>query len=170
MKYIALIRGINFGGNKKVPMLKLKEIFESLGFTDVKTYLNSGNVTFIDNSKNIENITEIIENKLFKEFKFQIQVLVKDLNSLLKIYQKIPSSWNEGKNKGVHIAFLWREIDHESIIENLKKDQILYVPGAILWNVDLKHWSKDTVYKFTNGKMSKYITVRSANTIRKILI
>jgi uncharacterized protein (DUF1697 family) len=46
MRYIALLRGINVGGNTKVSMAELKEMFEGVGFANVKTYINSGNVAF----------------------------------------------------------------------------------------------------------------------------
>ncbi|TGN13385.1 DUF1697 domain-containing protein [Leptospira ilyithenensis] len=46
MKYIALLRGINVGGNRKVEMKKLRNLFESLGYINVSTYINSGNVIF----------------------------------------------------------------------------------------------------------------------------
>lgn len=44
--YVALLRGINVGGNNKIEMTKLKVLFESLGYTNVVTYINSGNVIF----------------------------------------------------------------------------------------------------------------------------
>ena len=50
MKYIALLRGINVGGKNKVEMPRLKTLFESLGYTDVHTYINSGNIIFTANS------------------------------------------------------------------------------------------------------------------------
>lgn len=46
MHVIALLRGINVGGNKKVPMADAKKVFEGLGFTEVKTFLASGNIRF----------------------------------------------------------------------------------------------------------------------------
>lgn len=45
-KYIAFLRGVNISGKNKVPMAELKKGFEKLGFEEVKTYLNSGNVIF----------------------------------------------------------------------------------------------------------------------------
>ena len=48
-RYIAFLRGINISGKRKVPMAKLKKGFEEIGFTEVKTYLNSGNVIFSSN-------------------------------------------------------------------------------------------------------------------------
>ncbi|HIZ53258.1 MAG TPA: DUF1697 domain-containing protein, partial [Candidatus Enterococcus avicola] len=46
MIYVALLRGINVGGNNKIKMVDLKRVFESLGFKNVKTYLHSGNIIF----------------------------------------------------------------------------------------------------------------------------
>ena len=46
MRYVALLRGINVGGNNMIKMEKLRETVAKLGFTDVKTYINSGNVIF----------------------------------------------------------------------------------------------------------------------------
>lgn len=45
-RHIALLRGINIRGKNKLPMAELKQGFEGLGYTEVKTYLNSGNVIF----------------------------------------------------------------------------------------------------------------------------
>jgi uncharacterized protein (DUF1697 family) len=52
MTYVALLRGINVGGNNKVEMKKLKTTFETLGFTSVVTYINSGNIIFNTSDKN----------------------------------------------------------------------------------------------------------------------
>jgi uncharacterized protein (DUF1697 family) len=51
VRYIALLRGINVGGNKIVNMKSLKTLFESLGYINVSTYLNSGNVIFDSDEK-----------------------------------------------------------------------------------------------------------------------
>lgn len=72
-----------------------------------------------------------------------------------------------------HIAFLWEEVDDLDRLELLgmdtKKDGVLYIPGAILWNVELKNWSKCTLYKFVNTKISQSATIRSINTVRKLV-
>jgi len=46
--YMSLLRGINVGGRNKVEMARLKKLFESIGFGEVRTYINSGNVIFVD--------------------------------------------------------------------------------------------------------------------------
>ena len=45
-RYVALLRGVNISGKNKVPMAELKKVFEKIGFSEVKTYLNNGNVIF----------------------------------------------------------------------------------------------------------------------------
>jgi uncharacterized protein (DUF1697 family) len=72
MKYIALLRGINVGGNHKVEMKNLKALFESLGFSDVSTYINSGNVIFESNEERsvvLEKIITCFEKELIFKFR-----------------------------------------------------------------------------------------------------
>ena len=54
-RYIAFLRGINVGGKNKIPMAELKKEFEKLGFREVKTYLNSGNVAFSGDTNDMES-------------------------------------------------------------------------------------------------------------------
>jgi uncharacterized protein (DUF1697 family) len=171
-KYVALLRGINFGGNNKIEMSRLKIVFESIGFVNVSTYLNSGNVVFSDKSESVKKITEKIEEEIFKIFQLKIKVLVKTSKDIACICESIPLSWEREVGNRPHIIFLWDEINDPGILNQIQTgsvpDNVKYVLGAILWNVELKSWSKGTVYKFTNGKLSKQMTVRSINTVRKL--
>nr|WP_330399732.1 DUF1697 domain-containing protein [Peptostreptococcus faecalis] len=63
-RYTAFLRGINIGGKNKVTMADLKSEFEKLGFEEVKTYLNSGNVAFSSNEDDIEKCTRLIETMI----------------------------------------------------------------------------------------------------------
>lgn len=69
-KYIALLRGINISGRNKVPMAELKKGFESLSFTAVRTWLNSGNVSFLSSETDPAVLTEQIEKMLQAHFHF----------------------------------------------------------------------------------------------------
>jgi uncharacterized protein (DUF1697 family) len=170
--YVALLRGINIGGNNKVEMIRLKASFISLGFSNVFTYLNSGNVIFSDAGKNTKKISSDIEKEILKEFKLNIKVMVRDIKNIQETLHSIPTSWMNDCRMLPHVAFLWAEIDSPDILNQIdatvKSAQVKYIPGAIVWNVELKNWSKDTIYKFTNGPISKQVTVRSVNTLRKL--
>jgi uncharacterized protein (DUF1697 family) len=66
-KYLALLRGINVGGNNIIKMADLKLAFEEMGFSDVSTFIQSGNVIFSSNSTDLNKLTETIEKDLSKK-------------------------------------------------------------------------------------------------------
>jgi len=85
-KYVAFLRGINVGGNKKVPMSDLKIFFESLGFKNIKTLLNSGNVVFEGEKADAETL----EKELEKKFGFQISVILRTVDKIGKLINSKP--------------------------------------------------------------------------------
>ena len=87
--YVALLRGINVGGNKKVEMSKLKKAFEPMGFSDVSTYINSGNVIFKSGKKDFSRI----EAGLKKAFGFEIKVVLRDAENLQNLSKKISNKF-----------------------------------------------------------------------------
>jgi len=169
MKYIALLRGINVGGNRKVEMKRLKHLFESLGYTNVATYLNSGNVIFESNKKQ-KTIQKEIPKKLKKEFGFEIQTLVKNEKEVKRIAKAIPKKWENDSLQKTDIAYLFPEIDSKKTVNELpiKKEFIdmKYVKGAIIWNVKKKEYNKSHLNKIIGTKQYQLMTVRNVNTAR----
>ncbi|AXT52429.1 DUF1697 domain-containing protein [Aquimarina sp. BL5] len=88
--YIALLRGINVGGHKKMKMADLKEMLESLGFSAVVTYIQSGNIVFRDASEDIEVLEVKIQTAIKKRFGFDVPVLIITHDTLNEILQKNP--------------------------------------------------------------------------------
>ena len=89
-RYIALLRGVNISGKNKVPMAELKKGFEGLGFGEVKTYLNSGNVIFSSVEENTEGLMHRIESMIKNQFSLDIPVFVIPKESLEDILQHAP--------------------------------------------------------------------------------
>ena len=75
--YIALLRGINVSGQKKIKMADLKLSLETLAFSDVVTYIQSGNIVFKADENSISKLENIIHEKILKDFGFEVPVLVK---------------------------------------------------------------------------------------------
>lgn len=75
MKYFALLRGINVGGNKKVSMEELKDYFTDEGFTNITTILNTGNIVF-DAQKGLKSIQKQVDELLEKNYDFSIPSVV----------------------------------------------------------------------------------------------
>ena len=169
MKYVALLRGINVGGIRKVEMKRLRNLFESLGYANVATYLNSGNVIFESNIKQ-EMLQKEIPEELKKKFGFAIQTLVKNEKEVKRIADAIPQEWKNDSEQKTDVAFLFPEIDSKKTIDDfpIKKEfiDIRYVKGAIIWNVKKKEYNKSHLNKIISLKQYQFMTVRNVNTAR----
>lgn len=172
-KYVALLRGINVGGNKKVGMLKLKKIFESLGFFNVITYINSGNVIFGTDDKNTELLTRKIETTLRKKFGFPVKVLLRSSENVNRLVEKIPGKWKNDVEQRTDVLFLWDNYDSKNTIDLIKSnaavDKLRYFPGAIVWNLKRCNYSKTGMRKFIGTPVYKNMTARNINTVRKLV-
>ncbi|HSW87805.1 MAG TPA: DUF1697 domain-containing protein, partial [Candidatus Saccharimonadales bacterium] len=82
IRYAAFLRGINVGKVKQVKMAELKKAFESLGFQNVKTLLNSGNVIFETENKDEQKLTQQIEDALEITFGWRISTLLRPITEL----------------------------------------------------------------------------------------
>lgn len=169
MKYIALFRGINVGGNRKVEMKKLKLLFESLGFTEVSTYINSGNIIF-ESDKDAKTVLSKILTVLEKNFDFEIPTLVKTEKEMKKIADAIPNEWQNDPGQRTDVAYLFPDIDSKKTIEELpfKKEfvDVRYVKGAIFWNIQKENVNKSQLAKLISHKLYKSMTIRNVNTAR----
>ncbi|CAM4112922.1 DUF1697 domain-containing protein [Zobellia roscoffensis] len=77
IKYIALLRGINVSGQKKVPMAELRSMLTNMGLINVKTYIQSGNVVFESEEESTCSLEVSIAEKINATFGFEVPVLVK---------------------------------------------------------------------------------------------
>lgn len=169
MKHIALLRGINVGGNKKVEMKRLKNIFESLGFAEVSTYINSGNIIF-ESDKKSKELAEKIEKTLEKEFGFNIPTIVRTKKEIIRIAEAIPKNWKNDSTERTDVAYLFPEIDTKKTVADLpvKKEfiDVRYVKGAVYWNLKRENVYKSQLGKLIGHKLYKSMTIRNINTAR----
>lgn len=88
--YIALLRGINVSGQKKIKMADLKQTLENSGLQNVKTYIQSGNIVFDSEITETDVLQDKIHNTILNDFTFEVPVLVKTSNQLEKILKANP--------------------------------------------------------------------------------
>ena len=169
MKYVALLRGINVGKNKRIDMKKLKLIFEFIGCENVYTYINSGNVIFESNLDKID-IKNKIELVLNEKFEFNVPTLIKTKQELEEIVELIPENWVNDSTQKTDVAFLFSKADYPEIINELpvkkKYMEINYASGIIFWNVSRENYNKSDLNKIISHKIYKLMTVRNVNTVR----
>lgn len=172
MKYVALLRGINVGGKKKVDMKELKQVFEKAGMTLVVTYINSGNLVFADDSHPKEQLAQILERAIYSHFELQINVLIYSSEEFQRIAEAIPDTWSNDAQMKSDVLFLWEDVDEAAVMERLvikpDIDRVSYVPGAILWSVDKEHVTRSGMMKVAGSALYQRVTVRNVNTVRKI--
>jgi uncharacterized protein (DUF1697 family) len=170
--YVALLRGINVGGNNTVAMKKLKATFEALGFESVRTYINSGNIIFSSAISDQKSLVHMIEKGIKKEFGISLKVLVRDEQTLRKVAQAIPKNWKNDQSQKVDVLFLWDEYVSKRTLEKIRQtkgvDTLVYVSGSILWHLYRKNYSKSGMNKFIGTEIYKNMTARNANTVRKL--
>jgi uncharacterized protein (DUF1697 family) len=172
MTYVAFLRGVNVGGKGIVSMAAIKEALVALGLSDVRTYINSGNVIFSTRAADVRKLTARIEKALEQHTSLAIKVLVMDHKSLKKMVDAIPSKWVDDKTMRTYVLLLWKELDDRTILDRLPikpgVDELRYTPGAVVWRVDRENVGRSQMNRIVGTPLYKKITIRSANTVRKL--
>ncbi|WP_282136458.1 DUF1697 domain-containing protein [Seonamhaeicola maritimus] len=102
--FIALLKGINVGGHKKVPMAELRELLTKSGFSNVRTYIQSGNIFFETLEESYNHIEKIISDAIQNHFGFEVLVLVRDHQDLRRIFDDCP--FDEAKKEASYFMML----------------------------------------------------------------
>jgi uncharacterized protein (DUF1697 family) len=114
--YIALLRGINVGGHRIIRMDQLRKAFEALGFADVATYVQSGNVVFLAPAKTAQNLSEKIEQMLLRRFGMSVRVMVRAAEEIGEVVKNNPFLKQKGVDPAkLHVTFLSRPPQKEAV-------------------------------------------------------
>jgi uncharacterized protein (DUF1697 family) len=117
-RYIVLLRGINVSGKNKLQMADLRLLLESLGYKNIKTYIQSGNL-LLNSSEDKATVSEKIENAIFKKFTYTVPVIIKTINEWEKIITDNPFSVEKEKI----IAFVILSTKPENKMIDFKKSE-----------------------------------------------
>ncbi len=172
MTYVAFLRGVNVGGKSIVSMAAIKEALVALGLSDVRTYINSGNVIFSTRASDARQLTVRIEKALEQHTGLAIKVLVMDHKTLKKTVDAIPHNWVDDNTMRTYVLLLWKELHDRRILDRLPikpgVDELMYRPGAVVWRVDRENVGRSQMNRIVGTPLYKKITIRSANTMRKL--
>ena len=169
MEFVALLRGVNAGKERRVDMRRLKALFERLGFGGVSTYINSGNVLFSGAGRPAA-LRGNIEAAIGAEFGFEVAVLVKTRAQMRAIARAIPAGWRNDAKQRTDVAYLFEEADAAAALEKLPFNREVvdarYIKGAVVWNLDRKNYSRSRLNKLIGSELYKAMTLRNVNTAR----
>ena len=169
--YIALLRGINVSGHKKVPMAELREILSKVGFVNVQTYIQSGNVIFQSIEEDTQKLTDIIQKEIKDHFGFEVPVLIKTNDELLSIFNDCPFS--EEKKESSYFTFLYWTPD-KVLIEDLGElkypnEEIIISNSCIYFYSSIGYGNTKYNNNFFERKLKVTGTARNYKTMLKLL-
>lgn len=172
MRYVALLRGINVGGNTLIRMAELKATVEGLGVDRVSTYIASGNVLFETRRRGAAGLEQELEHAIEARFGLPVRVVVLDRAAYGRIVQAIPAAWIGDATIRVNVAFVRRGTDAKQIVRDLRPDstidEVHAIPGAILWATRRDALTRSVMQRLTATPAYKELTVRNLNTTLKL--
>ena len=173
MKYVLLLRGINVGGKNKVAMSDLKDMISKLGYENVITYINSGNIIFESNDKK-EIVKEKISHML-ETFPFSINKVILTQEEYLDEISNLPEWWSEELFRR-DILFYSDEVDYSVMKERIKMmplndEMVHFGKRAVFWGkCNEKNYLSTSYHKLLmKESFYKSITIRNARTFEKII-
>jgi uncharacterized protein (DUF1697 family) len=170
--FVALLRGVNVGGNNMIKMSALKASFEKLGFTQVSTYINSGNIIFKSKEADARKLERKIEQMLVKEYGLESRVVVRSLAEMETLVKSLPKTWNGDARWRYNVIFLRHTIDSEDVLADLpfksEVEEVVYRPGVLFWSAQLVNINRTAMQKLPSRKVFREMTVRNLNTTKKL--
>ena len=172
--YVALLRGINVGGKNVIKMTALKECFERQGFTDVATYIQSGNVVFSSGAKGDAALTRRIEEALAAAFAYQARVMVRSQKELARIVERAPAGFGTQPAKYRYdVIFLEASVTAaaamKSVLTRDGVDQAYAGTGVLYFSRLIAKAAQSQLSRIASMPVYKSMTIRNWNTTTVLL-
>lgn len=169
-RYVALLRGINVGGNNKIAMKELAEAFRAGGYDEVSTYINSGNVLF---SAESQPEPEALEQVIADAFGLDIAVLVRSHDEMAKVVAKAPKELDDPDVRP-DVWFLRPGLSPAAALAAMPDphpdvDRVWKGPGVLYTTRVTALATKSRLTKVVGTKLYKEMSLRNWNTTRKLL-
>ena len=169
--YIALLRGINVGGHKKILMAELRALLEKLNFKNVQTYIQSGNVVFQSSVEDINSIENTIKDQILNQYNFEVPVLVKTPQELRSIFDSCPFSDDKKVNSYFTLLYSIPSTENIEIVNEVK-----HLNEAFVVTKNCIYFYSSTGYgrikynsNFFEKKLNVIATARNYKTMVKLI-
>ena len=174
-KYIAFLRGINIGGKNKISMPLLKVAFEEIGFLDVITYINSGNIIFSSNIQDKNELIKKCESIIVDKFMLNIPVTIVSAKELSDTLKNTPEWWDIDKESIHYAIFVIPPLSVEEVFKAVGEakpeyEKLDHHGTVIFWSAPSKTFSKARWSKIASSSVNNNVTIRNANTVNKLLL
>ncbi len=172
--YIALLRGINVGGNNIIKMSDLKACFEDMGFRSVATYIQSGNIVFDSDHHKPETVEDIIRNGLYQNFSYNGTVVLISSEELKQVITNAPDGFGGDYDRYKYdVLYLKKPLTALEALEDIPVkegiDDAFAGPGVVYYRRSAEHLSKSRLNKLPSMPVYQHITIRNWKTSNKVL-
>jgi len=172
--FISILRGINVSGQKKILMADLRALYEKLGFKNIQSYIQSGNVVFnyTEDKSNLA-IAEMIEHAIEQEYEFQVPVLVKQADDLISTIKNNPFiDEAEADPSRVAVTFLKSQPTSENLLKlegvNFPPDRFIIDGLNIYIHCPVSYGNSKISNNFFEKKLKVKATSRNWKTINML--
>jgi uncharacterized protein (DUF1697 family) len=173
-RYVALLRGINVGGNNLVKMTELKRCFEALGFGDVVTYIQSGNVLFESGDEQPAMLADRIETALSERFGYQARIVLRSHAEMRSIVAEAPEGF--GSQPDVYrsdVVFLRAPLTASEAIRDIPiregVDQAFAGDGVCYFSRLISRATQSYLSRIIGLPIYQSMTIRNWNTTVKLV-
>jgi uncharacterized protein (DUF1697 family) len=172
-EYVALLRGINVGGKNLIKMAALKACFEKHGFTDVTTYIQSGNVLFKTSGAAGPKLTLGIEKVLAATFKYRASVVVRSKKQMQQIVAGAPKGFGEDPELYRYdVMFLKDSLTAAAAMKSVPTkpgvDQAYAGTGVIYFSRLISKAAQSKINRIASLPIYQSMTIRNWNTTTKL--
>jgi uncharacterized protein (DUF1697 family) len=170
--YISLLRGINVSGHNMISMPDLKKLYESLGFKNVVTYLQSGNVIFDSALKDIPKLSSQIELQIKKIFNFSVPVIIRDKNDLHLVISSNPYVKKKKNPVNLYVTFLqsaFPPFDFKPVpAASIESDEFMMIDKEIFLYCPNGYGRTKLNNNFFERKLTLNATTRNWNSVKAL--
>lgn len=172
MRYVALLRGINVGGNTMIKMAELKACFESLGLKNVVSYVNSGNLAFDSASTSEQKLVAKLEKAIDKDFGKAVPVMVREQKEISRIMKANPFEGEFESHKEMHVLFLKELMPKEKETQLMQaapdKERFAVIGREIYCHLPMGVADSLLGKSFIEKKLKLPVTGRNWRTVEKL--
>ncbi len=173
MNYLALLRGINVGGNAMIRMEELRKCLEKAGFAEVRTFIQSGNVLFAARKIAPAGLARKLEATIEKTFAMKVGVAVFAEEEWHDVVRRAPKWWGKSKDWKHNLLALLPGTKTSEVIQamgtlNPEIEMVAPGPGVIYQSLSLALFGQTTSSKLPSRPLYRSITVRNYNTTMKL--
>jgi len=172
--HLALLRGINVSGHNMIKMEALKATLEAIGFQNVTTYIQSGNVFVDTEEENASKVGFLIKQEIFKAFGHEVPVIVIGKDDLSACFKNNPFLNEKDLDiKKLYVAFVSIELKKESIndlkMSQFKPDEVAIDQNRIFIKYAVGAGKTRLDQKYIEKKLNVISTIRNWNTVTQLL-